>query len=195
MATLPLSSGKRIILGFIKFWVKFFKLGGFINRTMKNRAVGIIVIGIAILMGFIIYLFNRALTEIVNTSCTHGSSCPMWGSINFQTNVGLGIMLFVVIIGLYLIFSEKFQKKEKREEAKEPVQAEDYSQILSDLLPEEKTVLEKVIEANGTIFQSDLVEKTGFTKVKVTRILDKLEGRGLIERKRRGMTNVVILKR
>lgn len=36
--------------------------------------------------------------------------------------------------------------------------------------------------------------KTGLTKVKVTRILDRLEGREIIERKRRGMTNVVILK-
>lgn len=162
---------------------------------MKNRAVGIIIVGIALLMGLIIYLFNRALTEIVSTSCSHGTACPMWASINFQTNIGLGIMLFVVLIGLYLIFSEKFHKKEKIEDVKEPIRAEDYSEILSDLLLEEKTVLEKVIEANGAIFQSDLVEKTGFTKVKVTRILDKLEGRGLIERKRRGMTNVVILKR
>ena len=58
----------------------------------------------------------------------------------------------------------------------------------------EKQIFEKIIESEGTIFQSDLVDKTGFTKVKVTRILDKLEGKKLIERKRRGMTNVVILK-
>jgi len=44
------------------------------------------------------------------------------------------------------------------------------------------------------MFQSELVDENGYTKVKVTRILDKLEGRGLIERRRRGMTNVVILK-
>ena len=48
-------------------------------------------------------------------------------------------------------------------------------------------------KSNGTIFQSDLVEKSDFSKVKVSRILDKLEGRQLIERKRRGMTNVVVL--
>jgi len=39
------------------------------------------------------------------------------------------------------------------------------------------------------------VEETGFTKVKITRILDSLEGNGLIERKRRGMTNIIILRR
>ena len=62
-------------------------------------------------------------------------------------------------------------------------------------LDKEEKVLVKAIElAEGTIFQSDLVEKSGFDKVKVTRILDRLEGKQIIERKRRGMTNVVILK-
>ena len=66
---------------------------------------------------------------------------------------------------------------------------------MNKLNDDEKLVFDKIIESEGTIFQSDLVDKTKFTKVKVTRLLDKLEGKGLIERKRRGMTNVVILKR
>jgi uncharacterized membrane protein len=65
---------------------------------------------------------------------------------------------------------------------------------MSSLNKDEKNVLEKIIESEGTIFQSELVNKTRFPKVKVTRILDRLEGKGLIERKRRGMTNVVVLK-
>jgi len=32
-------------------------------------------------------------------------------------------------------------------------------------------------------------------KVKVSRILDKLEGKGLVETKTRGMTNVILLKK
>ena len=44
------------------------------------------------------------------------------------------------------------------------------------------------------MFQADLVDKCGFGKVKVTRILDGLENKGLVERKRRGMSNIVILK-
>jgi len=168
---------------------------------MKNRIVGIIIIVIAALIGFIIFLFNRALTNIVNTSCSHGPTCPMWGTIDFQTNISIGIMIFVIIIGLYLIFFGKEEKiitkvktiKSQLEPKK--VTKENYQKILNELNNDEKQVFDKIIEAEGTIFQSDLVEKTKFTKVKVTRILDKLEGRGLVERKRRGMTNVVILKR
>ncbi|MEK6969012.1 MAG: MarR family transcriptional regulator [Nanoarchaeota archaeon] len=167
---------------------------------MKNKIVGFIIVGIAVLIGFIIYSFNRAMTDIVNTSCEHGPTCPMWGSINFQTNVSLGIMLFVVMVGLYLVFFGKEEKiitkiktiKQQIEPKK--ITKENYQKTMGNLSDDEKLIFEKILEAEGTIFQSDLVEQSKLAKVKVTRLLDKLEGKGLIERKRRGMTNIVILK-
>ena len=110
-------------------------------------------------------------------------------------------MIFVVIIGLYLIFFGKEEKIITKTKTIRPqiepkkITKEYYQKILNKLNDDEKLVFDKIIESEGTIFQSDLVDKTKFTKVKVTRLLDKLEGKGLIERKRRGMTNVVILKR
>jgi uncharacterized membrane protein len=44
------------------------------------------------------------------------------------------------------------------------------------------------------MYQSDLVGKTGFPKAKVTRCLDALENKKLVERKRKGMGNLVLLK-
>jgi len=167
---------------------------------MRNRIVGILVIGIAVLIGFIIYSFNTAMTSIVSTSCSHGIECPMWGTIEFQTNMSIAIMIFIIIIGLYLIFFGKEEiritkfKTVKQQIEPKNITKENYQKVMGELNKEEKLVLEKIIESKGTIFQSDLVENTKFTKVKVTRILDRLEGRGLIERKRRGMTNVIILK-
>lgn len=57
---------------------------------MRNRYVGIIVVGISLLIDFLVWLFNKSLSDIVNVSCSHGPTCPMWGSIRFQTNIGLG---------------------------------------------------------------------------------------------------------
>jgi len=172
---------------------------------MRNRYVGMIVVGIALLIGFLVWLFNKALSDIVDADCSHGPTCPMWGSINFQTNVGLGLMIFIVLVGLYLIFFAKDEpsivKEVHRETTivKEQVKPKKldkghFKDILDKLDGDDKKVLGFVIDSEGSVFQSELVSKTNLSKVKVTRILDRLEGKGLIERKRRGMTNVVILK-
>ena len=60
--------------------------------------------------------------------------------------------------------------------------------------PDEKVIVKIVIDEGGTMFQSQLVEKSGFSKSKVSLILDRLEARRILERKRRGMTNVIVLK-
>jgi len=167
---------------------------------MRNRVVGFIILGIALLIAFIIYSFNRAMRDIINTSCSHGSSCPMWGSLNFQTNVSIGITAFVVLIGIYLIFFGREEKivmkiKKIREQFEaRKITKENYRDVMKKLNSEEKLVFGKVIDVQGVMMQSQLVEKTKLNKVKITRILDKLEIMGLIERKRRGMANVVILK-
>jgi hypothetical protein len=167
---------------------------------MRNKIAGILILGIDLLIGVIIFIFNKALTQIVDTSCTHGPSCPMWGTIRAETNISVAIMIFVAIIGLYLIFfGEETKIITKIKRVKEQIEPKkltkaNYEKIMKDLDDDEKAVLEKVIEAEGSIFQSALIEKTGYSKVKVTRMLDKLEGKEIVERKRRGMTNIIILK-
>ncbi len=152
---------------------------------MKNKIVGYMIIGISLIIGFITYSFNKALSEIVNTNCSHDSDCVMWESINFQTNTSLILMIAVILVGAYLVFFTE-DKKKPRNKIK-------YSELRKKLSEDENLVLSKIVESDGTIFQSELVEKTDFNKVKITRILDSLEGKGVITRKRRGMTNVVIL--
>jgi hypothetical protein len=51
-----------------------------------------------------------------------------------------------------------------------------------------------IAQSDGVMLQSDIVEKSGMQKVKVSRVLDKMEARGIIERRRRGMSNVVMLR-
>ena len=68
------------------------------------------------------------------------------------------------------------------------------NKIIRTLKPEEGKIYNIINDAEGAIFQAELVEKSGYSKVKVSRILDRLEGRGIVERKRRGMTNIVIAR-
>ena len=160
---------------------------------MENKNVGFLVIGISILIIAIVFIFNNALKEIVGASCsaTHGAEvCPMYDTITTQTYLATAIVGILIIIGLVLIFAKPDEKvivrKVKEKKLKKKID-------LSGFRPEEKQVF-KLIQENETIFQADLIEKTGFGKAKMSRIIDRLEGNGLVERKRRGMTNVVVLK-
>ena len=65
---------------------------------------------------------------------------------------------------------------------------------LENLDQDEKKVIKLLQEENGGMFQADLMEKLEIGKVKATRLLDKLEAKQLIERKRRGMNNLVVLR-
>ena len=162
---------------------------------MKNKNVGYLIIGIAVVIGFIILIFNIGLRNIVGETCTHGPSCTIYDTIKSQTYLSLAIAGVILVIGLFLIFAKEETKiitKTKTKKVpvlkkREPI---DYSKFKG----EEKVVLKTIEDADGTIFQSNLVEKSGFSKVKVSRILDRLESQDLLERKRRGMTNVVILR-
>lgn len=158
---------------------------------MKNRNVGFLIVGIAIVIALIVFIFNNALTTIVDTSCSHGSSCPMYGTIKTQTYIAGALIALIVIIGLFFIFSKEEKqiivKKIREKQVKKEI---DFSKLDN----EEKILMKIVSDSQGSIFQSDLVEKSRFDKVKVSRILDRLEGKQIIERKRRGMTNIVVLK-
>jgi uncharacterized membrane protein len=60
---------------------------------------------------------------------------------------------------------------------------------------DKKKVFNEIVEANGEILQSDLHVQTGFSRAKITRILDYLELKGLIVRKSYGMTNKIVINR
>ena len=151
---------------------------------MKTKGVGIVILGMAILMLSLVIMFNRALTQIVNTSCSHGDTCPMWGTLDFYTNLSLGLIIAIILFLVFLKDNSVLNRLFNTEKLKSH----------KPLSLEESQIIKLITESNGSIFQSEIVEKTNMPKVKISRILDRLEGHGLIERKRRGMTNMVLLK-
>jgi len=56
---------------------------------------------------------------------------------------------------------------------------------------DERRLMRVIVEARGDILQRDLVRVTAFSDAKVSRLLDRLEERGLVVRERRGMSNRV----
>jgi len=167
---------------------------------MRNKVVGYIIIGFAILVGLIVFSYHSALIDIGEASCTKGNECPHLKESNQQLLINGIILAVLIFIGIYLIFFSQEEriitkiKKIKSQIEPNKITKKNYEQIFHELKSEEKDILTQVIDSQGSVFQSDLVKKTGMSKVAITRILDRLEGKNLIERRRRGMTNIVILK-
>lgn len=162
---------------------------------MKNKHVGFLVIGVAVFFFFIVMSFNNALGDIVDETCTHGDICPMQTTLKTQKVVSYSLMALLLALGTFLLL---FMRDEPApvivHNGVKVLSDNDKKKKLNDLLGDEKKIMEVLLREEGSVYQSDLIKETKLTKVKVSRVLDKLEGKGLIERKRRGMTNVIVLK-
>jgi len=100
--------------------------------------------------------------------------------------------IILAITGMYLLFFDSVEKPAGElvlEERKKR-----WEQIVKTLKDDQQKIYKAIIDSDGIINQSELVEKTGISKSNVSRALDLLESRGLIERRRRGMGNIVLLK-
>jgi uncharacterized membrane protein len=71
----------------------------------------------------------------------------------------------------------------------------DYRKVsLSKLNEDEKKVYDYLKNNEGSAYQSDIMKECELTKVQTTRLLDRLQAKKIVDRKRRGMTNIVILR-
>lgn len=159
---------------------------------MKNRNVGYLIVGIAVLISVIIYLFNVALVDVVASTCSHGGSCSMHDAVAVQTWLSLSIAGIIFAIGLFLIFSKESERIIVKTKTR-TLKAQKKKIDMKGLNKTERKVIQLLKEENA-IFQKTLMEKLEIGKVGMTRLLDKLEAKQIIERKRRGMNNVVVLK-
>lgn len=160
---------------------------------MENKHVGWLLIGIAIMLAVIVLLFGNNAKTLLETTCPlvyEGYDCPAYGALDKQAYVGVAMSGILAIVGVFLILTRQrerivIKKIEKRSQRRK--------HDLSDLTTDEMQVF-ALIKEQRAIFQAELIERSKKSKVSITRILDRLENKGFIERKRRGMNNVVVLK-
>jgi len=156
---------------------------------MRNKYVGWLIIGIGLIVGLLVLIFNYTLKKLIGDTCTHGPICSMYDTVAIQTWISLAIIIIIIVIGLAIMFT-----KPKERIIIKKVQEKKKKLDLSKLDKDEKSVINLLLNEGKAVFQADLMEKLEIGKVKTTRLLDKLEAKQLIERKRRGMNNIVVLK-
>jgi len=152
------------------------------------RAVGAVILSIAVVMSFMLFWFLDTLSSATESSCTCGNTCNMVRfTIPTYFYLGVAGVLLLFVLGVFLTLRGGTLQPEHGGK-------EHWESRLKGMDADEKAVYKAVMDAGGTIFQSEIVEKLGWSKVKVTRTLDGLESRRLLERRRRGLTNIIVLK-
>ncbi|MBI4148966.1 hypothetical protein HY491_00820 [Candidatus Woesearchaeota archaeon] len=110
--------------------------------------------------------------------------CPAHQSgTSWYLTVAFGVAFVILGSGIYLLAYPR--GKEKR-----AFKAVDAGKLDDD----EKKVYDMLKQHQGSCYQSDLIKETGLSKVKITRILDKMASKDILERNRRGMTNIIVLR-
>lgn len=151
------------------------------------------MLGIAIVLAGIVFLFKTSLEDYIYATCpllhdTDATECPATKTLKQQAYLAYFLVSVIAIIGLILatIKPEKIIVIKKIKDKKIEIDTKEFSK-------EEKNII-SLLSKEKTMFQADLIEKTQMNKAKVTRILDKLENKNILERKRRGLTNIVVFK-
>ncbi len=159
--------------------------------TLKFHAryLGIVII----ILGLLVILFVNSFSGLVDSSGMADCSCGMdeggtCEAVTYfaQFMAGYAIAGVLMALGVLVLIFLKTSIA--------PDHKMNWNKNMKKMAGDEKKIYETLIEADGVMFQSELVEKIEMNKVKVSRILDKLEAKGLLERKRRGMSNAVVLK-
>jgi uncharacterized membrane protein len=129
-----------------------------------------LVIGLALvfLLGVLFAVVNGAYTSSTN------EQLPL---------IVYGISFLSVVIGavIVLLFQLKINKMQ-------------IEKVLRIFPREERTIVKILLDNNNKLEQNKIVVLSGFTKVQVSRVVQKLVEREVIEKRDMGNTNLVVLK-
>lgn len=163
---------------------------------MKLQHVGIIIVAVClVILGLLIFTKIKTDAQLLN-ACTQscgeaeGASCSIASCPYHQGNDLSWVLIVASILVAFLGGTGIYLSLPKR--AEKLIEEKEYD--LSRLSEEEKEVFLFIKNNRQGVYQSHIVEHFNLTKVQATRLLDTLEGSGLIERKRRGLANVVLVK-
>ncbi|UCE92025.1 MAG: hypothetical protein JSV90_02470 [Methanobacteriota archaeon] len=157
---------------------------------------------------------------IISERTDEGVSTPGMGDRHVYSSTGLAIIVvssFLIAIALmFILLREEYEplppsmaparppppppKEEGRDEGARHDTADapsaDYRArerylVLRLLSGDERTMYKAVMDAGGEALQKNLIKATGMSNAKVSRVLDRLDEKGVITKQRHGSTNLV----
>ena len=107
---------------------------------------------------------------------------PMRWVLIILTSLGILVGMFTYY---YLMDSFKEEKEDLTKGAEKTLNLHEN---------DSKKIMQEIVEQDGEIYQNEIVKNTGLDRVKVSRKLSQLEEKGIIEKEKSGVSNIVKLK-
>jgi flagellar motor component MotA len=156
-----------------------------IDFSNKKTIAGLIAL--ICVIAIIAYL-PAILVSTNPQACIVGGVCQHEQRLNLLIDLVPVFVLAGIVIGAVIFFfmSSKLDNKQK--------EINKVTETLAQFLNrDEKTVVQKILENNGKVYQSEISRIEGIGKLKSHRILQRLSDRKVIEVEKNGKTNIVKL--
>lgn len=142
-----------------------------------------VMLAIALVMGFV--MTSASTVFYIREKYGASDSCGCWISLPFVMILLSSAGIFVGAI-IYYLLAKSFFKEKKNIKAS-------LQKTLNFLETEEKTIVKALIENKGKITQNKLNKITGIDSVKLHRRVTALVAKGICQKEKHGMTNMIIL--
>ncbi|PYB67913.1 hypothetical protein DMB44_06740 [Thermoplasma sp. Kam2015] len=144
--------------------------------------------------GVVRYLFTMLVVSMVSLIILASTFSVMLFTIMYGIKINrITLILYGLIIGINSIILVLSIRSFVSLYGKHS-QLDDEERIIpADLTDNEKTIIAIIERYGGHAMQNQIVKDSGFSPATVSRILNSLENKGIIQRRRYGMTNEILL--
>jgi len=145
---------------------------------MRSRTL-IFILFFAIFIGAIAYILIQFYISKDFPGMGYGFGLQLY---HWMPLIIVPATLIIVLLTYLILFPEIEQKPSFRRMV--PKEQQSHAAVVRVLKDDEKKVVELLLNTGGTMLQSEISKKTGFTRVKTHRILYRLSTRGIVSAKK-----------
>jgi uncharacterized membrane protein len=167
------------------------------TKKINIERRGILISAIVLVISVLLLVDRLLATGPVQLIMENGKAVPVEGVSYFSLNDVLFFIITAWLGGMSFLYIVLLSKETPaiKEDIKATPENKNTSLLAANLLEgDEKTLFKEILDNDG-LLQRDLILKTGFSEPKVSRLLDRIERRGLVIRRRDGMGNRILLKK
>jgi len=160
-----------------------------VNFSFSNKRALVGIIILICLLALVFYL-PGVIQNLEPTQCTINGVCQHEEYANFLSEMVPIFIIIGVVIGAVVFFFMSSRLEDKSKNLKK------VSDILIQFLAkDEKQVVQKLLDNDGKVFQSEISRLEGVGKLRSHRVIQRLSDRGVIEVEHFGKTNIIRLSK